>query len=142
MTGWGRLQLCALALKLTPVLTLTQAGQPNAEDCVHSCLPGPVDTYATLLVALLNSTMVGGSPSPYVHRTQGRFFDINRTRWLSTPSVANRLERKQPRRVGYQCLAAQGWWPFHTCKSGPAARTVSMRLQCASKMARMSHDAH
>ena len=120
------------------------AGTPD-EDCLHSCLPGPVDTYSRLLVESLlhsssrealgmpreasgipraaGSAFVGagskrGKPSAAASR---RFFSVSRDTWLHDRNGGAQFESGCR---GTACVHAgvahQPWWPFvNWCAAHP-----------------------
>ena len=65
------------------------------EDCLHTCLPGPVDEYVRLLYNLLRSRTFGArSPSTFNTSAIGqldrrRFFAKNLSSWLYTQGAEN-----------------------------------------------------
>ena len=92
--------------------------QPNAgamdEDCLHFCLPGPVDTWSQLLFNLwslpaLQQRIANGGAEP----GSGRWFAVNATKWVGERASAHHMEGC--RRSG-TCIDAvvsrEWWWPF------------------------------
>lgn len=109
------------------------------EDCLHSCLPGPVDTYAHLLIENLlgrqreieagsrsgaantASTTNPSSSSPVSGATKAadgrRFFGVGATAWLHERNSGAQFESCGSARG--LCVRAdaskQPWWPFGDC---------------------------
>lgn len=68
----------------------SQAGTID-EDCLHSCLPGPVDTWSRLLLSLIQqrfSRPLSGEPhpAPVSVRTGSRFFQVQISACVRTHS--------------------------------------------------------
>ena len=105
------------------------------EDCLHSCLPGPVDTWNRMLVEMLiarRASIEAGVP----HRRPGdarglrgegraasdlarpngrRFFEVAATAWTTDRNAGSQFESGSGCR-GSGCVHAtsshQPWWPF------------------------------
>ena len=112
------------------------------EDCVHSCMPGPVDSYAALV---LRSVVLAPYASPgactrtlcdelhkshrlYNPKVHPGFFTFNESEWLQPPTPEDHpavhrknkfeCERQSPRK-GCTMLSSLGvtskqqwWWPY------------------------------
>mgnify|MGYP002630813133 CR=1 FL=1 len=104
-----------------------QIGQPD-EDCMHSCMPGPVDVYSALVLRSMLRT-IGPRPricghSQCTDAAHPGLFSFNESEWLR-PSVPERHPAKDGRRklecerlsVRRNCslvsyLGARWWWPY------------------------------
>ena len=80
------------------------AGSSRQRDCVHSCMPGPVDAWSMLLANLLESPRLVRALSelppnaPAQQRAHGhaaRRFFANYTRWLGVRGYSERLEKDE-----------------------------------------------
>ena len=106
---------------------------PNAgaldEDCLHFCMPGPVDTWVRLLHNLWSRPSMraaldasGGRGRP------GPFFALNTTRWLGERSAGHSVEGGCNRRAAEprkRCIdsivSRHWWWPFANHTRRPKA---------------------
>lgn len=76
------------------------AGDARQRDCVHYCLPGAVDTWATFLYNLISSKRLRAAMTTATHdgrrgggqRTSNRFLAANVSEWLRVKGYAERLE--------------------------------------------------
>ena len=102
----------------------TMAQYNLMEDCMHSCLPGPVDTWIQLWLnfhrARRHGTRVAlqSARAAAAHGRQRRFFANTTRGWLETKPW---LELEDPRVCGAlgldcaPCARSQPWWPFGAC---------------------------
>jgi hypothetical protein len=98
-------------------------------DCVHTCLPGPVDEYVRLMLHTVRATGQMRVPTP--RRAPLRFFDSfgatewHDLRWLEAigAGVNKQLVPKMPNT--YLCLSAASWFPFLECGK-PLTRQICM----------------
>ncbi|KAL1527322.1 hypothetical protein AB1Y20_015993 [Prymnesium parvum] len=93
-----------------------QAGSAE-EDCLHSCLPGPVDTWTRLLLNLITQRRAAMREGSAL--TGRRFFQASEEAWHTERHASSRPESCQPR--GLRCergfVAKSWWWPFRNCSS-------------------------
>ena len=108
--------------------------QRDKIDCVHTCLPGPVDEYVRLMLHTVRATEQMRVATS--RRAPLRFFDsFNATEWHDLRSleaigspVHKRLLPKMP--FSYLCLSAASWFPFLECGK-PISRQI-----CQTKLDR------
>jgi len=108
--------------------------QRDKVDCVHTCLPGPVDEYVRLVLHTVRATEQMRVATP--RRSPLRFFgSFNATEWHHSRSLeaiglgANKeLLPKMPNT--HLCLSAASWFPFLECGK-PVARKI-----CQAKLDR------
>lgn len=111
---------------------------PKARDCLHSCMPGPVDTWVRLVYNLLLSQGGRWADAPSAGR---RFFAADRQAWLERRGTAERLERELPCAACEAKLRHLPWWPFRRLArpdngtqgsaeaAGPAGESEASELQ-------------
>ena len=94
------------------------------EDCLHSCLPGPVDTWSRLLIEQLIvrreneqeplTQQMNTAETPSDGR---RFFAVEASAWLKQRNAGAQFESCSGSRSN--CVRAeasrQPWWPFAEC---------------------------
>ena len=107
------------------------AGDAKQRDCVHYCLPGVVDTWATLTYNLLASGRLRAAMATNGEERRGakasRFFAANASEWLRVKGYAERLEAcaggysaasARPPKGGCETrLQQQPWWAFRCIES-------------------------
>ncbi len=113
-------------------------GSPRQRDCVHSCMPGPVDSWSVMLSNLLRSAplrrALAEAPGGAAAGAGRRFFE-NATQWLTARGFSERLEacgaaagrgggreRALQRARGlHECaggLHRHSWWAFDCSSAG------------------------
>ena len=102
------------------------------EDCLHSCMPGPVDTWSRLLYNLMRSWRdaadAGAAAEPPAARGGRGFFSMPRDTWLGSRGASTALEQCHGRRGPGACVEASvakmWWWPFANCSKAARLRSA------------------
>ena len=113
-------------LDLTPITSTRPDGALSGQgrgaqvqkviDCLHTCLPGPLDAVSELVFNLILSAHASTSSAPArPGPVTSRFFGFDEEMWLSG-KAAERLEARAENRgekeVGSKQLLSAWWWPF------------------------------
>jgi len=130
------------------------------EDCLHYCMPGPIDTWTRLLhghwlrlavelgmpASAVDGVSRSGSGGGWHEMRPRAFFASNMTRWLGERNAANSIERCGPRASlpGLACIdsivSRHWWWPFfnNTKKPTPAVSIAAVTVSGGSTTTRPS----
>ena len=110
-------------------------------DCVHTCLPGPVDEYVRLMLHTLRATGQMRVAKP--RRAPLRFFDsFSALDWhdlRSLEAIGSGSHKRLVPRIPdeYLCLSSAPWFPFLECETG---NQQARRQSCQKKLDRKTLD--
>jgi len=111
-------------------------GSAKVVDCVHSCQPGPLDTWVRLLVHALRERPDTASPA----QPEARWFLVPRSEWLEKGGCAFEQNypgchntHRLPGPAPYYCISAAPWFPFGRCAQGGAAAVTIVAKQCEKR---------
>jgi hypothetical protein len=103
-----------------------------AQDCVHTCLPGPVDEYVRLLFhALRHDERRVAVPAP--RAAPLRFHAAPLEAWFRAHELGTPLSLKPRLPEPYTCLAYADWWPFRHCDEKTPTKGVAQRAKCVER---------
>ena len=93
---------------------MPQARYTGNEDCLHSCLPGPVDQWSRLLFNLVDVMTLRSLPPdsqaevPLKHVNATGFFHADEDAWLHTRGMQTHLEHGMLET--WEDASRQWWW--------------------------------